>query len=72
MVVNWRWERSSDEVTWTAIGGAESETYTASEADEGQYLRAIAMYADADGAEKESVRAFANPVPVAPVPTPEH
>ena len=70
MVVSWRWERSSDQVTWSAIDGAVSETYTASEADEGQYLRAIAMYTDVDGVEKESVKAFANPVPVAPAPTP--
>ena len=71
MVVSWRWERSSDQVTWSAIDGAVSETYTASEADEGQYLRAIAMYTDVDGVEKESVKAFANPVPVAPAPTPD-
>ena len=70
MVVNWRWDRSFDQVTWTFISGAGSETYTPTEVDQGQYLRASVAYTDAFGANKIAETAIANPVPVAPEPTP--
>ena len=67
----WVWERSDDQMTWVAISGATSDTYTPTAADEGLYLRARATYSDTHGQDKEAVMSFANRVPVIPTPTPE-
>ena len=69
-VINWRWDRSFDQVTWTFISGAGSATYTPTEVDQDQYLRASVAYTDVFGANKIAERALANPIPVAPEPTP--
>ncbi len=71
--VAWKWERSADQTTWTAVEDAASESYTLVTADEGMYLRAVVSYTE-NGANKMVVMAFGNPVPVTvvvtPVPTP--
>ena len=69
--ISWQWERSEDQMTWTSIEGATSATYTPETADEGQYLRATVAYTDKNGADKTAAMAFASPVPVIVVPTPE-
>ena len=69
--ISWQWERSEDQMTWTPIGGATSAAYTPETADEGQYLRATVAYTDNNGANKMAAMAFASPVPVIVVPTPE-
>ena len=67
---NWRWERSQDNMTWTAISGATSNTYTPVEADEGNHLRATVEYTDGHGSGKRAQLAFADPVPLRPTPVP--
>ena len=67
---NWRWERSQDNMTWTAISGATSNTYTPVEADEGNHLRATVEYTDGHGSGKRAQLAFADPVPLMPTPEP--
>ena len=69
--ISWQWERSEDQMTWASIEGATSAAYTPETADEGQYLRATVAYSDKNGADKMAVMAFASPVPVVIVPTPE-
>ena len=69
--VAWRWDRSADRTTWITIVGASSATYTPTEADGGQYLRATAAYNDNHGANKWAHMVSANAVPVAATPTPE-
>ena len=69
--ISWQWERSEDQMTWTSIEGATAATYTPETADEGQYLRATVAYTDKNGADKMAAMAFASPVPVVVVPTPE-
>ena len=69
--ISWQWERSEDQMTWTSIEGATAATYTPETADEGQYLRATVAYTDKNGADKMAAMAFASPVPVIVVPTPE-
>ena len=70
--VTWTWERSSDQLVWTAIDGATSGTYTPAESDENLYLRATAAYADGEGAGKSAQLASVDPVqpyrPPAPKP----
>ena len=63
---SWRWERSQDNMTWTAISGATSNTYAPVEADEGNYLRATVVYTDGHGSGKRAQLAFADPVPLMP------
>ena len=69
--ISWQWERSEDQMAWTSIEGATAATYTPETADEGQYLRATVAYTDKNGADKMAAMAFASPVPVVVVPTPE-
>ena len=70
--VTWRWEKSSDASSWTAISTATQATYTPVEGDVNRYLRAVASYTDPLGAEKTalSAAAFVKPVPD-PNQTPE-
>ena len=69
--VAWRWDRSADRTTWITIVGASSATYTPTEADGGQYLRATAAYNDNHGTNKWAHMVSANAVPAAATPTPE-
>ena len=47
----WRWERSADGSTnWTTISGVTSASYTTTNADAGNYLRASVTYTDDSGA----------------------
>ena len=57
---SWSWERSQDNMTWTAISGATSNTYAPVEADEGNYLRATVVYTDGHGSGKRAQLAFAD------------
>ena len=70
--VTWRWEKSSDESSWTAISTATQATYTPVEGDVNRYLRAVASYTDPLGAGKTawSAAAYVKPVPD-PNETPE-
>ena len=47
--LNWRWERSTDQNTWTPIPDATTNTYTPTPGDEGHYLRVTATYGDPFG-----------------------
>ena len=48
--VNWQWARSSTaDGTFSNISGANSESYTTSDADAGNFLRATASYEDESG-----------------------
>ena len=67
---SWSWERSQDNMTWTAISGATSNTYAPVEADEGNHLRATVEYTDGHGSGKRAQLAFADPVPLMPTPVP--
>ena len=67
---SWSWERSQDNMTWTAISGATSNTYAPVEADEGNYLRATVVYTDGHGSGKRAQLAFADPVPLMPTSEP--
>ena len=63
--VTWRWEKSSDESSWTAISTATQAPYTPVEGDVNRYLRAVASYTDPLGAGKTawSAAAYVKPVP---------
>ena len=63
--VTWRWEKSSDESSWTAISTATQASYTPVEGDVNRYLRAVASYTDPLGAGKTawSAAAYVKPVP---------
>ena len=50
--VSWSWQRSSDLSDWSDISGATAGSYTPVEADEDQWLRAVASYEDGHGAGK--------------------
>ena len=56
-VTSWQWQRSTGRTGWTAIAGAESASYTPTNAVAGHYLRAIAIYTDSHG--ERTVRAVA-------------
>ena len=43
-VVSWQWQRSADGLAWTVIEGADTGSYTPTEADAGHRLRVIALY----------------------------
>ncbi len=53
---SWQWEKSMDKSSWMdATGeGADTDTYTPAEADDGYYLRATVEYTDGFGAGKEA------------------
>ena len=48
----WLWEKSSDKIVWSAIGGAQSATYTPGQGDAGHHMRVTARYADEQGPSK--------------------
>ena len=50
----WAWELSSDGNSWSTISGATSATYTPSDDDLNQYLRASVSYSDGQGSGKSA------------------
>ena len=59
----WEWARSPNGRSgWLDIPGATSDSYTATSADENQYLRVTASYADLRGSNKEAEAVLATPV----------
>ena len=53
--VTWQWASSESRTSgWLDIPGATSSTYTAAEADVGNFLRATASYDDGDGTDKNA------------------
>ena len=68
--VSWRWERSLDDTDWTLISGAEASTYTATEEDQGHYIRANAAFSDGHGSNKSAQAVASSGVPFVPTPTP--
>ena len=48
----WKWEKSTNRSTWSAIASATSRTYTPVAADENNYLRVAASYTDGHGPSK--------------------
>ena len=59
--VQWLWERSPDQTSWTTIGGT-SAVYTPLAADVGAYLRATASYRDGADAGQSAEAVSAHPV----------
>lgn len=55
--ISYQWESSSDGVTWTAINGATSATFTPGTAEVGRELRVAATYMDGGGAVETVVSA---------------
>ena len=64
----WQWQRSADGVTWTAIEGASSASYTPAEADVGMMLRANVSYSDAAAAGVSLLSATTEAVAEMPAP----
>ena len=62
--LNWRWERSTDQNTWTPIPDTDGASYTAAAGDEGHYLRVTATYSDPHGPGQAATVAPPNPVTV--------
>ena len=50
----WQWSKSEDMNTWMDIQGATNAAYTVMAADDEYYLRAAAMYDDAEGTGKSA------------------
>ncbi len=64
----WQWQRSADGVTWTAIDGASTASYTPIESDVGMMLRANVSYSDAVAAGVSLVSATTEAVAEMPAP----
>ena len=62
--LNWRWERSTDQNSWTPIPDTDGASYTAAAGDEGHYLRVTATYSDPFGPGQAATAAPPNPVTV--------
>ena len=62
----WSWERSSDQVFWIVIIGADTDTYTPVVGDVGNYLRATASYIEFHGSLQTPHKVSDNAVQVAP------
>ena len=69
----WKWEKSQDMSSWTAIDGAgETATHTPGSTSESYYLRVTASYKDADGDDRPPAQAVSiNRVQTAPTTTDE-
>ena len=67
--VVWHWDRSPDQTAWVTIPEAGTATYTPTEADAGQYLRATVSYEDNHGTNKWAHVVSANAVPTPAAPT---
>ncbi len=72
VAARWRWQRSSDGVTWTDIDGATSSAYGPKPEDLGILLRANAIYIDnaGGGIAEGDASSPVGPAPPAPIPTP--
>ena len=68
--VTWNWERSSNQIAWTAISRADSAAYTPVAGDVGNYLRATAQYTDRHGPGKSASAVSSNAVQRKPPPPP--
>ena len=64
----WQWQRSADGVTWIAIDGASTASYTPVESDVGMMLRANVSYSDAVAAGVSLVGATTEAVAAMPAP----
>ena len=65
--ITWQWASSPNgNSNWAPISGAASSRYTPVDGDVGNYLRAMASYADGHGAGKSAQAVSANPVGDAP------
>ena len=64
----WQWQRSVDGVTWTAIDGASTASYTPVESDVGMMLRANVSYSDAVAAGVSLLSATTEAVAAMPAP----
>ena len=75
--VTWQWSRSPTKNNWVNILGATSSTFTPTDDDEGNFIRATAMYTDGEGSNKSAEEVSARvgdapPVNLAPAfPTTE-
>ena len=67
--ITWSWAWSSDRLTWDAIDGVTSSSYTPGTADLGRYLRATALYTDVHSPGKLAEAETANPVAATRPPT---
>ena len=65
--IEWLWESSPNENSWTPISGATSAAYTPVAADAGDFLRATASYDDGEGPGKSAQAVSTNRVLAAPV-----
>ena len=61
------WDATAETGTWSAITGADLESYTPVDADVGDYLRATASYTDGEGSGKSAQAVSVNQVQAAPV-----
>ena len=68
--VTWGWATSTDNLTWTAISGATTASYTPPEGGVGSYLRATASYTDGHGPDKKAQASTANAVRLFPLAKP--
>ena len=66
--VAWTWERSSDEIAWTAIDMADSADYTPTTADLDYYRRPTATYSDRFGPSKTAQSTTRDPVMLNTIP----
>ncbi len=66
--VTYQWQRSTDNATWNNIGGATSGSYTATDADVGDFVRTVASFSDDTGqsATTNSLGSKINPVIIPP------
>ncbi|MBD1874557.1 DUF4347 domain-containing protein [Nodosilinea sp. FACHB-131] len=47
--LNYKWQQSTDGITWTTISGATASTFTLTQAQVGQFVRAQVSYTDGGG-----------------------
>ena len=65
--ITWLWERSPNGFTSWATTGGTSNSYTPTDDDVGDYLRATASYSDGEGSGKSADAVSANAVQAAPI-----
>ena len=64
---SWSWQRSQDKVSWSAVSGADTGSYTPSEPDVGRFLRVRVTYDDGEGAAKSAEQTSIEATRAAPV-----
>ncbi len=60
--IGYQWQTSSDGVTWTNIAGAKSATYTLTQTEVGNQVRAVASYTDGFGTQESLSSVATKPV----------